>query len=118
MRVKFSVLGGPNDGLETVISYWPIRLGRDGERALPINDRWASRHHCELSEAGGRLRIRDLASKHGTFVNQRRIDECELAAGDQITIGLTALIVRSIEAAPISDSSQHVITDRPSSVGA
>jgi pSer/pThr/pTyr-binding forkhead associated (FHA) protein len=93
-------------------------LGRDGDPALPINDRWASRHHCELSSADGRLRIRDLASKHGTFVNERRIDECELSAGDRIMIGLTALIVRSIEAAPISDSSEHVVTDRPSGVSA
>ena len=83
MHVKLTVLGGSQDGLDVTIAHLPLVLGREGDRQLPVIDRWASRNHCELSIDHGRLFLRDLASKHGTFVNGERIDRRELHVGDR-----------------------------------
>jgi pSer/pThr/pTyr-binding forkhead associated (FHA) protein len=117
MHVKLTVFGGPHDGLELTITHLPLVLGREGDRQLPVMDRWASRHHCELSDNHGRLFVRDLASKHGTFVNGERVDRCELMAGDRIMIGLTTLVIREIVPA-IDTEVTNAPTDRPSGAAA
>jgi pSer/pThr/pTyr-binding forkhead associated (FHA) protein len=46
-----------------------------------------SRRHCELREANGQLRVRDLGSLNGTFVGRERVDEAVLWPGDLLTVG-------------------------------
>ena len=46
-----------------------------------------SRKHCELTITTDGLKIKDLASSNGTFVNNKRINEQILRAGDRIVIG-------------------------------
>jgi hypothetical protein len=47
-----------------------------------------SRHHCVFKKDEYSLRIRDLGSTNGTFVNGRRIfSEAILKPGDEVTIG-------------------------------
>ncbi len=119
MHVKLTVLGGSQDGLDVTIAHLPLVLGREGDRRLPVVDRWTSRHHCEITTDGGRLFVRDLASKHGTFVNSQRIDRRELTAGDRIMVGLTTLVVHEfvLEEVPASTSPESPI-DRPSGAAA
>jgi pSer/pThr/pTyr-binding forkhead associated (FHA) protein len=52
-----------------------------------------SRRHCQLSQNDEALKIRDLDSRGGTFLNGKRISEATVQAGDYITIGpLTFLL--------------------------
>lgn len=60
---------------------------------LPLVATGVSRRHAELVVADGALRIRDLDSKNGTFVNGRRIDEVEVDEGDWIGFGPVVLYV-------------------------
>ena len=46
-----------------------------------------SRGHCELSITGDAVKVKDLASSNGTYVNNRRINEVELKAGDRLVVG-------------------------------
>ena len=46
-----------------------------------------SKRHCQLSCNEGGLRIRDLGSRNGTYVNGERINEAEVKAGDRVKIG-------------------------------
>lgn len=46
-----------------------------------------SRRHCELMVAGGEVKVRDLASSNGTYVNNRRVNEQVLHAGDRLVVG-------------------------------
>jgi pSer/pThr/pTyr-binding forkhead associated (FHA) protein len=39
------------------------------------------------------LMVRDLGSKHGTFVNGRSVLEAELRPGDLLNIGITRFLV-------------------------
>jgi EAL domain-containing protein (putative c-di-GMP-specific phosphodiesterase class I) len=66
----------------------PFRVGRhaDTQLQLPFPD--VSRLHAELLANGLTLKVRDLGSRNGTFVNRRRISaETELASGDVLHIG-------------------------------
>lgn len=115
MQAKFTVLGGPNDGLVASVSHLPITLGREGDRALPISDRWASRFHCQIAQRNGRLMVRDLASKHGTYVNGERIQQCTLEVGDKLMVGLTHFVVSEIS--PTGNELGEVAQDHPSGAG-
>ena len=97
MQVKVAVIGGAADGLAVSLTDLPVTLGREGDSSIPINDRWASRHHCQLFDRSGELHVRDLASKHGTIVNGSPIDECRLQQGDRVMVGLTAMVIQQID---------------------
>ena len=62
-----------------------IGRGKECTFRIPLVD--VSRKHCELTLGEGELRVRDLASSNGTFVNDRRINETTLHAGDDLAIG-------------------------------
>lgn len=46
-----------------------------------------SRRHCELNQDQNQLKLRDLGSRNGTFVNGRRVEEIQLNPGDEIQVG-------------------------------
>ena len=63
-------------------------VGRRQDCDLCIPLQVVSRRHCEFNLDGGRLRLRDLDSRNGTFVNGGRIaDEVDVNPGDKIQIG-------------------------------
>src|SRR3954449_860655 len=65
----------------------PFVLGRVQGCDLVIRDERASRHHAELRpEPAGGLRVRDLGSANGTFVDGRRGEEAVLAGGEELSI--------------------------------
>lgn len=71
----------------------PAIIGRSPTAAVQLADRWASRHHCQLDQVDGRLRVRDLESKHGTFVNDQPVRDSVLMPGDKLTVGMTSFDV-------------------------
>lgn len=79
-----------------------MTIGRGSEVDVRLEDRWASRRHCEITESDGTLMVRDLGSTHGTLVNGVLQKESRLEIGDQLTVGLLTLVV---SAAPSSGAS-------------
>jgi len=60
------------------------RHGCDLRIPLPT----VSRRHCEISQNGAALKVRDLDSAWGTFVNSKRVNgDTPLKAGDYVRIG-------------------------------
>lgn len=78
-----------------------VVVGRQEDCQLRIPSAQISRHHCELITGGAGVRIRDLGSSNGTFVNGQKVDEAELEAGDVIAVGSTLFVVR-IDGEPAS----------------
>jgi len=72
----------------------PVILGRASDADIRVADRWISRHHCEISEIGDTLVVRDLESRHGTFVNGKCVAESHLLPGDRLSVGLSRFEVR------------------------
>ena len=68
-------------------------MGRDPANAIGLpDDTKASRAHARVvRDSGGNWVVEDNGSTNGTFVNGQRITRQELAPGDTILIGATAL---------------------------
>jgi pSer/pThr/pTyr-binding forkhead associated (FHA) protein len=67
-------------------------IGRSDRADIWLNDRWVSRKHCQLDLQEGAIRVRDLGSTHGTFVNDKPVVEANLSQGDTLRIGLSRLV--------------------------
>ena len=68
-------------------------IGRRHDCDLCVPLMVVSRRHCQLSQNNEAVKIRDLDSKGGTYLNGKRISEATVQAGDYITIGpLTFLL--------------------------
>lgn len=64
-------------------------IGRNPMCDLRINNPSMSRKHAEirLDASSGRYSLHDLNSSNGTFVNGRRMQQCELSDGDTLLCG-------------------------------
>ncbi len=65
----------------------PVTIGRSSSNRLVLSDISVSRRHCVIEMTGDRLRIRDLASRHGLRLNGTKIPAGDLGNGDRIRIG-------------------------------
>ena len=62
-------------------------IGRRHDCDLRIPLMSVSRRHCQFNRDEGVLKIRDLGSRNGTYLNGKRIDEAVIRAGDYIEVG-------------------------------
>jgi len=62
-------------------------LGRNTDCEMQIPLATISRKHCQIRVEGDRVFVRDMGSSNGTFVNNQRVQEADLSAGDQIVLG-------------------------------
>jgi len=62
-------------------------IGRRGDCDLRIPLMAVSRRHCQLNQNEDTVKIRDLGSRNGTYLNDERIDEATVRAGDYLKIG-------------------------------
>jgi EAL domain-containing protein (putative c-di-GMP-specific phosphodiesterase class I) len=78
------------DGIQRVpIVPLPFIIGRQRDLSFPLPSGSVSRRHVEIYLDGPCLRIRDLGSTNGTFVNGQRIaTDQPLDPGDVIRIGM------------------------------
>src|ERR1700679_2811298 len=89
MRASLTVLSGPLAGQTIDIPHGKLLVGREVDCHVRPDSSLISRHHCVLLLDDYTLRIRDLGSKNGTFVNGRRVGAGEtiLLHDDMISIG-------------------------------
>ncbi|WP_253300760.1 FHA domain-containing protein [Paenibacillus lautus] len=85
--------GNPYERGDVIALTKPITvLGRKGQHFDPdiaFDNIFVSRRHAALLYRNGKFSIKDLNSKHGTFVNQERLaphDEIPLQHGDTIVL--------------------------------
>ena len=64
-----------------------LQVGRHEQCALRIPLPEVSRRHAEIQIVKGSVVVKDLGSANGTFVNNKRVDELKLNAGDHLVIG-------------------------------
>ena len=88
----FTVFEGPDAGKAFVLAGSPIVIGREIGRDVVLNDDRASRRHTQIIPDGDRVRIIDLNSSNGTFVNGKLVTDCELCEGDIIGIAGTKIV--------------------------
>jgi pSer/pThr/pTyr-binding forkhead associated (FHA) protein len=78
---------GPNAGSKFLIDKDVTTTGRHPESDIFLDDVTVSRRHAEFRRKDGRFLIHDVGSLNGTYVNRQRVEETELATGDELQIG-------------------------------
>lgn len=70
----------------------PMTIGRGADNDIRLADAKTSRHHARLAPDGDEMRIEDLDSANGVYVNDTRIrGAVRLTAGDRLRIGSMTL---------------------------
>jgi pSer/pThr/pTyr-binding forkhead associated (FHA) protein len=72
-------------------------LGRNNDCDITIAGTHLSRQHAELSVVGGSLRVRDLNTTNGTYLNDRLIQDELAHNGDQLRVDVYSFRVISPE---------------------
>ena len=87
------VTRGSNTGARYLLGPDVTRAGRHPESDIFLDDITVSRRHVEITpKDGGAYALRDVGSLNGTYVNRERIDEVQLAPGDEVQIGKFKLV--------------------------
>lgn len=92
----FEIVFNPDEPEPTVIPLpvGQMRVGRDGDNDLILHESSVSAFHAELIRLeDGRLRVVDLDSSNGTFVNGDRINRAVLKAGDRLMFSCVHALV-------------------------
>jgi EAL domain-containing protein (putative c-di-GMP-specific phosphodiesterase class I) len=96
-----SVGAGGKDIRRMPIPTLPFRIGRRPGLELILPSDLVSKSHAEIFESDDGLRVRDLGSRNGTFLNRKRISEAPIADGDVLHVGdYEFRIVRAPEVDP------------------
>ncbi|MBN1554694.1 MAG: FHA domain-containing protein [Phycisphaerae bacterium] len=69
-------------------------LGRGADCDLRIPIESCSRRQCQLVIRGEEVRLQDLGSSNGTYVNNNRVEDAVLKPGDKLMIGPITMTVR------------------------
>lgn len=69
-------------------------IGRreDCDLRIPVGD--VSRKHCRLVKEADTMRVEDLGSSNGTYVNNNRVQEAVLSPGDVVRVGPVQFVVQ------------------------
>lgn len=77
-------------GHRTVVDLRPLpfRIGRQADNQLVIRDSRTSRVHAQIFLEDHQYILEDLASRHGLFVNGKRVTRHRLCSADRIEFGV------------------------------
>ena len=78
---------GPNAGSKFLVDKDLTTAGRHPESDIFLDDVTVSRRHAEFHRRDDAFFVRDVGSLNGTYVNRQRVDEAELANGDELQVG-------------------------------
>jgi FHA domain/zinc-ribbon domain len=86
------VMRGPNAGSRFRLDGDLTTAGRHPDSDIFLDDVTVSRRHAEFYREGAFFTVRDVGSLNGTYVNRERIEEAQLAGGDEVQIGKFRLL--------------------------
>ncbi|MFG0333555.1 MAG: FHA domain-containing protein [Maioricimonas sp. JB049] len=88
LQAELKVISGKQEGAMIPLPLGKFLIGREEDCHLRPNSDLVSRHHCVFSTDEYSLRIRDLGSTNGTFVNGERLrGAVMLNSGDRVAVG-------------------------------
>jgi EAL domain-containing protein (putative c-di-GMP-specific phosphodiesterase class I) len=106
-----AVDGGPP--AQTRIRPLPFGIGRGADVALDIPSPHVSKRHAEIYSDSDTLRVRDLGSRNGTFLNEQPVSDAPLHKGDILHFGDCEYRVALLEkSGPSPDDSQKTLAWR------
>ncbi len=91
-RFQLRVIEGVSEGTRYVGIGERVVVGTDPTADFQLADPTISRTHCEIAFTGGKVLVRDLGSRNGTFVNGVSIVAAHLSTGSVIQVGRTRFV--------------------------
>jgi pSer/pThr/pTyr-binding forkhead associated (FHA) protein len=83
---------GPSAGSKILIDRDVTTVGRHPESDIFLDDVTVSRRHAEVRRKDGRFYVHDMGSLNGTYVNRDRVENTQLASGDELQVGKFKLV--------------------------
>ena len=85
-------------------------IGRreDCDLRIPLGE--VSRKHCRILRDGDSLKLEDLGSSNGTFLNGQRVQEAMLSPGDTLQVGPVVFVLQ-VDGQPSDDELRPVTMD-------
>ena len=93
-------LDGPEEGVEFPIQGNALRIGTDPKSTIVIKHADVELRHAEVYRAGDACFVKDLGTRHGTWMGMRKVSDESLRSGDVIKVGSTRLAYFPAGAAP------------------
>ena len=84
-------LDGPEDGVKLPNVGTALRIGTDPRSTIVIKHGDVELRHAEVYRTGDACFVKDLGTRHGTWMGMRKISDESLRSGDVIKIGSTRL---------------------------
>lgn len=84
---RLTAIAGPLRGQHFSLPTGEVTLGRTPENTFVIPSHKASRQHCKITVQGDSVRVEDMGSANGTFINGRLIRAAILNLRDRLSIG-------------------------------
>ena len=118
MVPSIEVLNGAAEGKKIFFTdeMHELVIGRDPECDFSINEYVMSRRHAKVMKRWGGIAIRDLESKNGTFVNNRRVVEEFLHDGDRVALGTIVMLFRNPQEINLASLSEAKPRYKPAAV--
>jgi DNA-binding NtrC family response regulator len=91
--IKLVVVAGPDEGREIALER-ATRIGSGAGCAFQLSDSAVSREHAVVSALAGKIAVKDLGSRNGTFLGVTRISDAEVPIGALLTLGNTTIAVQ------------------------
>ncbi len=87
------IVNGPKQGSWFTLAHQrEVSLGRANVNSIVLEDNSVSRSHAVIHELEGKYFVKDVGSRNGTFVNEKKIQEdFQLKQGDIVKVGIYTL---------------------------
>lgn len=110
MQVALIRVTENGDQQQVPLNHERTLVGRLDDCHIRIPIGGVSRKHCEIVVKDGSVVVRDLGSSNGTYVNQERVSDRPLAAGDLISVGGLVFVV-SVNGEPSDINAEMMFED-------
>lgn len=98
---RLLIIKGTDEGKQFELTGDRLSIGRDTQNEIRLHDTEVSRRHAEFITSSEGYRLKDIGSANGTFVNNVKVDDVLLQAGDRVQIGQTILVYSSGRMDPV-----------------
>jgi pSer/pThr/pTyr-binding forkhead associated (FHA) protein len=89
------IVGGIMDGKTFPVSS-EVTVGREGDNTIVLLDSTVSRRHARFQPSPEGVKVEDLKSATGVFVNEQRVSDRALEHGDTVRIGNTRMVLKEL----------------------
>ncbi len=85
----------PTGTQEVTLERDAITIGRSSSSDIVLDDQKVSRNHAVIKRRGSAFVVRDLGSRNGTWLGEKRVDAETLGPGDTVRVGDAQIVYKA-----------------------